>query len=166
MKIAVSSSGNDLNAMLDPRFGRCAYFLIIDPDSMRFEAFDNLGAIQSGGAGIQAAQFVADKQVTAVITGHVGPNAVKTLTAAGIDVFTGQQGTISEVLERFKKGILNPTTQSTVQSHFGMGGGTGSRRGGGMGMGQGRGMGRSGGVPPGQYSGRGSGMGRGGGMRR
>lgn len=176
MKIAVSSSGNDLNSMLDPRFGRCAYFLIIDPEDMSFEVFDNQSSSQSSGAGIQAAQSLAEKSVTAVITGHVGPNAAQTLSAAGINVFAEQQGTIAEVVEKFKKGALKPTAQSTVDSHFGMGGGSGSigrggmrqGQGGGRNMGQGggRGMGRGGGIRQGQGGGSGGGMGRGGGMRR
>jgi predicted Fe-Mo cluster-binding NifX family protein len=140
MKIAISSSGNNLDAALDPRFGRCAYFLIIDPADMRFEVFDNQSTAQSSGAGIQAAQFLADKNVSAVITGHVGPNAVQTLAAAGIDIFAEQQGTIEEVVNRYRSGALKPTTQSTVGSHFGMGGGRG------MGQGSGRGMGRGGGM--------------------
>ena len=140
MKIAISSSGNNLDAALDPRFGRCAYFLIIDPADMRFEVFDNQSTAQSSGAGIQAAQFLADKDVSAVITGHVGPNAVQTLAAAGIDIFAEQQGTIEEVVNRYRSGALKPTTQSTVGSHFGMGGGRGMGQGGGRGMGRGGGM--------------------------
>lgn len=174
MKIAISSSGNRLDAQLDPRFGRCAYLLIVDPADMRYEVFDNQSAAQSSGAGIQAAQFLADKNVSAVITGHVGPNAVETLAAAGIDIFAEQQGSIKEVVNRFKSGALSPTSQPTVGGHFGMGGraGTGSRRGqrqgsvagGGMGQGVGRGMrqGKSRDMRPGA----GRGMGRGGGMRR
>jgi predicted Fe-Mo cluster-binding NifX family protein len=140
MKIAISSSGNNLDAALDPRFGRCAYFLIIDPADMRFEVFDNQSAAQSSGAGIQAAQFLADKNVSAVITGHVGPNAVQTLAAAGIDIFAEQQGTIEEVVNRYRSGALEPTTQSTVGRHFGTGGGRGTGQGGGRGMGRGGGM--------------------------
>ena len=140
MKIAISSSGNNLDAALDPRFGRCAYFLIIDPADMRVEVFDNQSTAQSSGAGIQAAQFLADKNVSAVITGHVGPNAVQTLAAAGIDIFAEQQGTIEEVVNRYRSGALKPTTQSTVGSHFGMGGGRGMGQGGGRGMGRGGGM--------------------------
>ena len=140
MKIAISSSGKNLDAALDPRFGRCAYFLIIDPADMRFEVFDNQSTAQSSGAGIQAAQFLADKNVSAVITGHVGPNAVQTLAAAGIDIFAEQQGTIEEVVNRYRSGALKPTTQSTVGSHFGMGGGRGMGQGGGRGMGRGGGM--------------------------
>ena len=176
MKIAVSSSGNELNSKLDPRFGRCAFFLVVDPADMSFETFDNQSVNQSSGAGIQAAQFLANKSVTAVITGHIGPNAVQTLSAAGIDVFVGQQGTIAEVVERFKRGNLRPTTQSTVGSHFGMGGGAGSinrvgsrqGQGGGRNMrqGGGRGIGRGGGMRQGQSGGSGRGMGRGSGIRR
>lgn len=166
MKIAISSSGNSLDSLLDPRFGRCAWFVIVDPADMSHQAFDNQSAAQSGGAGIQAAQFLADQNVSAVITGHVGPNAVQTLAAAGIEIFAEQQGTVEEVVNRYKSGGLKPTTQSTVDSHFGMGGaaaatgriGTGKTAAGSRGMGQGggRGMGRGGG----------RGMGRGGGMRR
>lgn len=158
MKIAISSSGSRLDAQLDPRFGRCACFLIVDPADMRYEVFDNQSATQSSGAGIQAAQFLADKNVSAVITGHVGPNAAQTLTAAGIDIFAEQQGSIKDVVNRYKSGALDPTSQSTVDSHFGMGAGagTGNRRGQRQGASGGRGMGQ----------GVGRGTGRGGGMRR
>lgn len=154
MKIAISSSGKTLDSPLDPRFGRCAWFLVIDPADMSYEAFDNQNAAQSSGAGIQAAQFLADKNVSAVITGHVGPNAAQTLSAAGIEIFAQQQGTIREVLDSYKKKGLNPTAQSTVGRHFGLGGGGGggagigaeTASGGGRGMGHGGGMGRGGGM--------------------
>ena len=164
MKIAISSSGKSLDSALDPRFGRCAWFVVIDPADLSYEVFDNQNAAQSSGAGIQAAQFLADKNVSAVITGHVGPNAVQTLSAAGIEIFAQQQGTIREVVERYRNKDLNSTTQSTVGRHFGMGGG-GGRGGSGAGMasGGGRGMGQGGGRGLGQGSGQG--MGRGGGRR-
>ena len=147
MKIAVSSSGKTLDSPLEPRFGRCAWFLVIDPADMRYEAFDNQSAAQSSGAGIQAAQFLADKNVSAVITGHVGPNAVQTLSAAGIEIFSQQHGTIREVVERYKNDGLVPTAQPTVGRHAGMGGrGMGQGGGRGVGQGAGRGMGRGGGI--------------------
>jgi len=154
MKVAVSSNGNNLDALLDPRFGRCAFFLVINPEDMSFEAFNNESAAQRGGAGIQAAQFLASQGVEAVITGNCGPNAVQTLSAAGIELFGGQAGTIKEVVKRFKKGGLSPTSEATVESHFGMTTETGSGRGGGMGSG--RGMGR--GMGGGRGTGRGMGM--------
>ena len=150
MKVAVSSTGENLDAQLDPRFGRCAYFLVIDPDDMSYEAFNNESAAQGGGAGIQAAQFIASLGVAAVITGNCGPNAVQTLSAAGVDLLAGQAGVVKDVVERFKKGNLKATSEATVNSHFGMSTGAGFGRGGGMGRGigggrgQGRGMGMSG----------------------
>jgi predicted Fe-Mo cluster-binding NifX family protein len=154
MKVAVSSDGEDLNAQLDHRFGRCAYFLVVNSEDMSFETFNNESALQGGGAGIQAAQFLASLGVEAVITGNCGPNAVQTLSAAGIGLFGGQTGTVREVIERFKKGNLRPTSEATVDSHFGMnaqaeigrGGGMGGGRGMGRGLGGGRGTGRGMGI--------------------
>ncbi|MGD9239632.1 MAG: NifB/NifX family molybdenum-iron cluster-binding protein [Desulfobacterales bacterium] len=161
MKLAISSSGKDLNSQLDPRFGRCAYFLVINPDDMSFEVFNNDSAVLGGGAGIQSAQFVASKGVDAVITGNCGPNAVQTLTAAGVELFAGQTGTVKEVVERFKKGQLRPTSEANVDSHFGMAPGAGSGPGGGMGGGRGMGGGMGGGRGMGRGMGGGRGMGQG-----
>ncbi len=149
MKVAVSSNGNNLDARLEPRFGRCAFFLVVNSEDMSFEAFNNESAAQAGGAGIQAAQFLASLGVKAVVTGNCGPNAVQTLSAAGIELFAGQAGTVKEAVERFKRGNLRPTSEATVDSHFGMSDGSGFGRGGGMGrgMGGGRGQGRGMGMP-------------------
>ena len=140
MKIAVSSSGNDLDSQVDPRFGRCAYFIIVETDGMGFEAFENGSIAMGGGAGIQAAQFVASKGAKAVITGNVGPNAVQTLSAAGVETFVGQSGTVREAMARYTEGKINSTSTPNVADHYGMGSGAGIGRG--MGMGGGRGMGR------------------------
>jgi len=99
MKIAVSANGRDLDAPIDPRFGRCAYFIIVDTDDMSFEVFDNESIALGGGAGIQSAQFVASKGAKVIITGNVGPNAVSTLSAAGVEVITGQTGTVRKAIE-------------------------------------------------------------------
>ena len=150
MKVAVSSNGDNLDAQFDPRFGRCAFFLIINPDDMSFEAFENDSAIQGGDDSIRFAQFLSSKGVDAVITGHCGANTVQTLSAGGVEMFAGQAGTVKAVVERFKKGNLKPASEITVDSHFGMGSGTGLGRGGGRGRsmggggGQGRVMGMSG----------------------
>jgi len=149
MKIAVSASGNNLDAAIDPRFGRCAYFVLVDTDDMSFEAFDNENIALGGGAGIQSAQFVASKGAGIVITGNVGPNAVRTLSAAGVEVIVGQTGTVRQATEAYKKGTLTSTREANVADHYGMqGGGMGMGRGGGMGMGGG--MRPSGGTPPNQ----------------
>jgi len=146
MKIAVSSSGKDFNAQLDPRFGRCRYFLIIETDTMEFEVFDNENAALGGGAGIQSAQLIAAKGAKALITGHCGPNAMQTLSAAGVQVYVGQAGTIQGIVDKFNNGQLTTTTEANASAHAGMGGkGMGRGRGmGGRGMGGGRGVGMGG----------------------
>ncbi len=106
MKICITSQGNDLDARVDPRFGRCQYFIIFDTDTSGFEAVQNPNVSGMGGVGIQSGQFVAEKQVEAVVTGNVGPNAFQTLRAAGIKVFTGASGTVKEAVEKHKKGEL------------------------------------------------------------
>ena len=125
MKIGISSTGEDLNAQVDPRFGRCQYFLIVDTESMSFESISNESAMASGGAGIQAAQTVAKSGVKTIITGNVGPNAFQTLSAAGIKIVTWANGTVKEAVEKYKKGEFKGTETPSVGSHFGMAGGGG-----------------------------------------
>ena len=121
MKIAVSASGPTLDAEVDPRFGRCQYFVIIDPDNMEFEAVENGAALAGGGAGIATAQAVADRGVEAVLTGNCGPNAFQVLAAAGIKVVTGVSGKVQDAVQGYKEGNLQPTSQPNVPDHFGMG---------------------------------------------
>ncbi len=131
MKIAVSANGKELDAAIDPRFGRCAYFIIVDAEDMGFEAFDN-ASIGLGGAGIQSAQFVASKGAQVIITGNCGPNAVRTLSAAGIELIVGQAGTVRQAIDNYKNGALKSTTDANVRDHYGMGAGRGLGRGRGM----------------------------------
>ncbi len=135
MKIAVSSTGQGLSSSVDPRFGRCQFFLVVDLDSMEHTATTNTAGGSASGAGIEAAQIVSGMGVSAVLTGNIGPNAFQTLNAAGIKVYVGAGGTITESIERFKRGELAEAGNATVPGHFGMG------RGGGRGMGRGRGGG-------------------------
>jgi predicted Fe-Mo cluster-binding NifX family protein len=122
MKIAVSSSGTDQSAQVDPRFGRCQFFLIIDTESGKTEAVANSALSAGGGAGVQAAQTVADHGAQTVLTGNVGPNAMRALQTAEIEVITGIDGTVSEALEAFRDGRYSASEGPTVQSHFGMSG--------------------------------------------
>ncbi len=140
MKIAVSATGKTLDDMIDPRFGRCQYFIYVDPETLQFEAVDNNNAMAGGGAGIATAQAVAAKGVEAVLTGNCGPNAHQVLTAAGIKVITGVAGKINDAVQGYKAGKYQANSQPNVSDHFGMGRGAG---GGGRGMGHGRGAGRS-----------------------
>jgi predicted Fe-Mo cluster-binding NifX family protein len=169
MKIVVSASTPDLSSPVDPRFGRCPYFLFVDPETMQFEAVENPNIASSSGAGIQSAQFVANKEANVLLTGSCGPNAFQTLNAAGVEVIVGVMGTVQEAVQQYKSGKLQATAQPNVPSHFGMGMGgrspigPGSGMGGGMGRGMGGGMGRGmgGGMGRGMGGGMGRGMGRG-----
>ena len=177
MKIAVTAAGASLDAQVDPRFGRCPCFLVIDTDSMDFEALENPNVALGGGAGIQSGQLMAEKEVQFVLTGNCGPNAHQALSAAGIQVIVGCSGVVREVIERFKAGGFNAAGAPNVASHFGMGGAPnlpqdvpfspqqgaapGAGTGMGRGMGRGMGMGRGGGRGMGRGGGRGMGMGQG-----
>lgn len=148
MKIAVTSTGPTLDDPVDPRFGRCAYFVIVETHAMSFEAFDNESISLGGGAGIQSAQFVASKGIDAVITGTCGPKAFQTLSAANIEIFVGQSGTVREVIEKYKRGNITFTDTRNVTEYYGTGSGSDMNPwmrkgcGGGMGLGRGMGMGR------------------------
>jgi len=120
MKIAITASGDNLDSQMDPRFGRCQYFVIVDPDTMDFEAMLNESAMASGGAGIQAAQTIVNVGINAVITGNVGPNAFEVLSASGIETMTGASGTVRHALELYKSGGLQSSAGATVGAHAGM----------------------------------------------
>ncbi len=171
MQIAVTATDPSLEARVEPRFGRCPYFLIVDTDTLQFEAVQNRNAALGGGAGIQSAQLMADRAVRSVLTGNCGPNAFQVLSAAGIDVVTGCSGVIMNVIEQFKAGRLSAAGDASVGAKAGLAGapspvagthqepaGGGAGGGGGMGRGGGRGRGRGGGRGAGGGRGRGMGM--------
>ena len=134
MKVAISAIGPSLDAEVDPRFGRCQYIIVADPDTMEFEATENTNIMAGGGAGISTAQMVANMGVQVVLTGNCGPNAYQTLSAAGIQVITGVSGSVKEAIEGYKTGKFQAISGPSVGAHSGMGGGMG---GGGRGMGMG-----------------------------
>jgi predicted Fe-Mo cluster-binding NifX family protein len=96
MKIAISTQGQSIEDVIEPRFGRCARFVIIK-DGKHEKTIENKGASQAHGAGTAAAQQLADEGVEAVITGETGPNASQALEALGIKVVKAN-GTIKEAL--------------------------------------------------------------------
>jgi len=106
MLVAVSSTGVTLDSPMDPRFGRAAYFIVAETETMEYSAVDNAGNRSGSGAGIAAAQAVANRSVTAVITGNVGPNATEVLQAAKIGIFRGEPGTARENILHFTRGEL------------------------------------------------------------
>jgi predicted Fe-Mo cluster-binding NifX family protein len=127
MKLAISSTGDSVNSPVDPRFGRCMNFLIVDTETMNTTLIPNSSVSAAHGAGIGAAQKVASLGVQAVITGHVGPNAHMALSGAGIEIYTVPYGTVKEAVEKFKAGNLSRVQGPTVRGHFGQGRGRGYR---------------------------------------
>ncbi|MFO7569752.1 MAG: NifB/NifX family molybdenum-iron cluster-binding protein [Smithellaceae bacterium] len=119
MLVAISAQGDNLDALVEPRFGRCERFLVIDTDTFAFEVVPNPNLNASGGAGIQTAQMLAHQQVQAVLTGHCGPNAFRTLQAAGITMHVDVTGTVRQAVEQYVAGTLTPAAQPDVQSHSG-----------------------------------------------
>jgi len=119
MKIAISSTGRDLNSNLDPRFGRAEYFIIVDPETMDFEVVENSQNFNlPQGAGIQAGMTIADNRVDALITGHCGPKAFRVLQSAGVKIMTGASGKVADVIEQFKNGELDTATGADVEGHW------------------------------------------------
>ena len=114
MNICVTSQGDNLDAPVDPRFGRCQYFIIVDTETLQYKAISNPNIDARGGAGIQSGQVMAERQVKAVVTGNVGPNAFETLNAAGISVITGASGSVRQAIEKYTKGELKPTQGPTT----------------------------------------------------
>lgn len=121
MKVAVTAGEPSLDAAVDPRFGRCACFLIVETDDLTFEAVENPNLVLGGGAGIQSAQLMSEKGVAFVLTGNCGPNAYRTLAAAGIEIITGCSGSVREVVAQFQAGGLSATAGPNVAGHFGTG---------------------------------------------
>jgi len=121
MKIAISSTGSDIDAQVDSRFGRCSYFIIYDTETGETESIQNVGSGAMGGAGVLSAQTIINKGVDVLITGNVGPNAFHTLTAGGIKIYGSATGTVSEAIKKYEKGELNELSNASVPLHFGMG---------------------------------------------
>ena len=121
MKIVVTSTGNSLESVVDPRFGRCSIFIVVDTDTMNHNAVPNSGISAQHGAGIGAAQSVTSLGAKAVLTGHVGPNAHMALSAAGVEVYTGASGTVKNAVKMFKNGKFQKANNPTVGGHFGQG---------------------------------------------
>ena len=120
MKICVTSQGDNLDSQIDQRFGRCQYFIFVDTDTLEFEAVANQNVNGMGGVGVQSGQLVSEKQAKVVLTGAVGPNASKTLQAAGIDVVVDVFGSIKEAVEKYKNGELKSSDGPNAEEKSGL----------------------------------------------
>ncbi len=156
MKIAITSNGANLDAPTSPVFGRCPMVVLVETETLQFEAIENPAIAAPSGAGIQAAQLVVERGAQAVVTGNVGPNALDVFQSASVPIYLFNGGTVRDAVEAFKAGKLLPVAVPNAQA----GAGTGA----GQGMGMGRGIGRGRGMGRGLGRGRGMGHGMGWGM--
>ena len=119
MKIAITAKGPGLNDPVDPRFGRAAFVLIVESDTMEYEALDNNENVNAfKGAGIQAATMIHNHGAQVLLTGYCGPKAFQTLEAAGIKVVSDVAGTVTEAVKTFKAGNLKFTTAANTEAHW------------------------------------------------
>ena len=121
MKVCVTALGSKEDSEVDPRFGRCQFFVFFNLHTREVEGVANPNIESSGGAGIQSAQMVASKGAAVVLTGHVGPNAFKTLSAAGVTIFTGAVGTVKDAVDAYEAGKLARAVAPDSASKSGMG---------------------------------------------
>ncbi|MDM8526113.1 NifB/NifX family molybdenum-iron cluster-binding protein [Desulfococcaceae bacterium HSG8] len=119
MKLAITSDGTTLSSETDPRFGRAAYFILADPDTLEYEVIENRQNINlPQGAGIQAARTIVNACADALITGNCGPKAFTVLQKAGIEVLPGAKGKVEDVIEQYKKGAFTPAKSANVDGHW------------------------------------------------
>lgn len=138
-RVAVSSQGQNLQSRVDPRFGRAAYFLVVDDQDMSFTVLDNTRARDLGsGAGIQAAELVSRAGAEVVLSGVVGPKAYQALQTAGVAVVQDAGGSVEEAVKAYRQDGL-PSGNSSPAGRRGAGRGLGGGRGAGRGRGGGGG---------------------------
>lgn len=121
MKIVVTAAGADLDAPASPVFGRCPTYVLVDTETLAFEAQPNPALSAGGGAGIQAAQYVIAQGAQAALTGHVGPNAFDVFQAADVPIYLIREGTVRQAVEDFRAGRLQPVESPNVAAHADMG---------------------------------------------
>lgn len=120
MKLIITATAPDIKATVDPRYGRGAYFIVVDSDSGEWQAHANAGVDAAGGAGSLAAQFAAKEGAEAVISGDFGPNAYLALAAAEIKMYLlGPSATVAEAVANFTGGKLEEVRAPTGAGHHG-----------------------------------------------
>jgi len=119
MKVLITSTGNDLDAQVDLRFGRARYFILYDTEDKSFSAIDNTQNLSAPqGAGVQSGQNVVNTGAEALITGNCGPKAFRVLTEAGVQIYIGASGTVREAIADLENGKLSLADDANVQGHW------------------------------------------------
>ena len=119
MKVAITAQGQEFSSMIDLRFGRAKWILVVDTETGEHQAHDNTVQLNlPQGAGIQTGQNVANLGVDAVITGNVGPNAFRVLDAARIRIYLAAEQTVEQAVAACREGRLQEIQQANVEGHW------------------------------------------------
>jgi predicted Fe-Mo cluster-binding NifX family protein len=119
MLVAIPTDGDDLSGNVDQRFGRCSRFLLVDSETREFRVLANPAAVQSGGAGVTAAQTVIDQGARAVIAGEVGPKAYDVLQRAGVKVYARITGSARDALDLLSSQMVEDADGPTGPARHG-----------------------------------------------
>jgi len=120
VRAAIASSGPTLDSAVDGRFGRCRCFVVVDTETLDYTVIENAAASRGSGAGIMAAQLVANSGAEAVVAGNLGPNAYQALSASGMALYQAWGGTVRDVAQALQRGELTPFGGASVAAHAGM----------------------------------------------
>jgi len=120
MRVAVTSEGAGLEALADPRFGRCRYFVIVDTGTQEAETVENVATSEGHGAGVRAVRLLAEHDADVIVTGRCGPNAFRALQASKIAVYTTAAGTVGECVQRLVGNELTQSDSPSAESHSGL----------------------------------------------
>jgi len=108
--------------------------VVVEIDSMVAESVPSPSPETGRGSGMQSARNLSRLGLTALVTGNIGPNALKTISAAGIEVYQHAAGTVRDAVDRLQRGELPKLSAPSASPRAGKGCG---------GKIQGKGLGRS-----------------------
>lgn len=117
MKICISACGKDSDSEVDPQFGRCNYFVIIDLETGSVTSIKNPGLEAPSGAGIRAAEAIVNEGINILLTGSVGPNSFSILSEAGIEIYSGIRGKVAFALREYQSGNLSVLESPNASTH-------------------------------------------------
>ncbi len=121
MKIAVASKGEGLKARIDDRFGRAAYFVIVDLENMKETTIENTAKDEASGAGGRAVRLLANEGVEVVVAPELGPKAVTAIKAFEMKVYKKSDfEVVEDVVKGYQEGKLEEMKVATVEEHSGL----------------------------------------------
>ncbi len=117
MTIAIPVDENNSETNVCVSFGRAPYFMLCDLESSTTDFVVNSAADAQGGAGLKAAQIVADSGASVLLTPRCGQNAAEVLNAAQVKIYKTDGSGAAENLAAYKEGKLALMTQFHAGFH-------------------------------------------------